>query len=221
MSPDNRAYLGRCWADAALGEHASVAAFAHLVLHMMNLGAPPPLLLSAIRAMKEEVQHAQLCFSIARKFLGHPVGPGPMNLPSFSAARDKPEVILASAITEGCIDETVSTYYARAARDTCVDHEISVVLSKIVAEEDRHAELSWNFVEWMVAKFPDLQEGADDCFARHLAKRAQARPAEAEFFVEGYGILSPQAREKAELLAIEQVILPRSRALLRLDLAVA
>jgi hypothetical protein len=219
MTPDHKAYLGRCWADAALGEHASVAAFAHLVLHMMNLGAPPSLLQAAIRAMKEEVQHAQLCFRIAKNYLGYPVGPGPLDLPSFSAGLDEPQLILAAAIAEGCIDESVSTYFAREACEACLDPEIRVVLNKIVVDEDRHSDLSWNFVRWMLDKFPKLQAEAEGCFVRHLANRSRSQPVEEQFFLEGHGILSRMGKTKAERRAVEESILPKTRALFGHDLA--
>ncbi len=218
MSPASMACLGQRWASAALGEHASVAAFAHVVLHMMNLGAPPPLLLAAIRAMKEEVQHAQLCFSVAKKFLGHPVGPGQLNVPSFSAALDQPERILDAAIAEGCIDETISTQYARQASASCVDHGIQVVLDKIVDDEDRHAELSWNFVAWMLAQDPALVPVAQASFRQHLAQRAVAGVPDDTDLVEGHGILGAAAQTRARAHAIEHVILPRARALLACDL---
>lgn len=222
MHPRSMAYLGRCWADAALGEHASVAAFAHLSLHMLNLGAPPQLLLGAIQAMKEEVQHAQLCFGVARKFLGHAIGPGPMDVPSFTTATGQSGAILAAAIAEGCIDETISTHYARAASARCIDHAIETTLSKIVADEDRHAALSWQFVAWMLDREPGLRPLARSCFQDHLARRSAARtapPGDERDFVDGHGILDAAARHAAEETAVSAVILPRAAQLLDCSLA--
>lgn len=226
MRAQNMAYMGRCWADAGLGEHASVAAFAHLSLHMLNLGAPPRLLLGAIQAMKEEVQHAQLCFGVARKFLGHAVGPGPLQVPDFAAALDDTSSILAAAIVEGCIEETISTQYAREASARCLDHAIETTLGKIIADEARHAELSWQFVAWMLEREPALRPLARSCFLEQLTLRRQAHasepvgPGNETAFVDGLGILDAASRDAARQTAIETVILPKARQLLDCDFAI-
>src|SRR4051812_25046287 len=98
-----------------LGEHASVAAFARFVLHLLSLGAPPELLLDAIQAMKDEVQHARLCFGIARQLTGRAASPGPMDLARVFDTRDEPGAIMRAAILEGCFGETVAARYAEAA----------------------------------------------------------------------------------------------------------
>jgi hypothetical protein len=60
VNSEDRSRLAHIWIETALGEHASVAAFARFVLHLLSLGTPPDLLLDAIQAMEDEVHHARL-----------------------------------------------------------------------------------------------------------------------------------------------------------------
>lgn len=166
MTPEDRVRLGRAWLEMGLGEHASVAAFARFVLHLLSLGAPPALLRDAIRAMDDEVQHARLCFGIAKRFTGESAGPGPIDISHVNDGRDEPRSIMEAAILEGCFAETISARYAQVAHERAEDQPIRAALGRIAEDEARHADLSWRFVIWMLDKFPELKPAATACFAQ-------------------------------------------------------
>src|SRR5690348_13153977 len=73
---DLRGPLAAWWRENARSEHASVAAFARLVLELIGLGAPARLIEAANRDAMDEIRHANLCFSIARAFDGRCEVPG-------------------------------------------------------------------------------------------------------------------------------------------------
>ena len=56
-----RAVLGQAWLVSARMEHASVAAFGQLSLHLAALGAPPELVARTHLAALDEVRHSQRC----------------------------------------------------------------------------------------------------------------------------------------------------------------
>ena len=211
LSPEERAGVGQAWLEAGLGEHASVAAFARFVLHLLSLGAPAHLVREAIRAMDDEVEHARFCFGIAKRFTGMSAGPGPLNLKAVYAEPDDPESILRAAILEGCIAETISARCAAEALTRLQDRSIQIPLSRIVEDESRHAELSWNFVRWMLEVHPDLASVAADCFDGALATppAAEGDPGDGQFAViEQFGHISHATRVQVVQRVVENEIKP-------------
>jgi hypothetical protein len=172
-----------------LGEHASVAAFARFVLHLMSLAAPPELIHAAIRAMDDEVEHARLCFGLARRFTGEAKGPGRMDLSRLLVHQDTPESILRAAIVEGCIEETISARCAAVALDRTVDDAIRTALTRIVDDERRHADLAWQFAAWMLETYPYLEPVARSCFVSALAEADETIEDEDDAVLETHGHL--------------------------------
>jgi hypothetical protein len=213
MTSEDRARVGRAWLEMGIGEHASVAAFARFILHLMSLGAPPDLLLDAIQAMKDEVQHARLCFGIAMRLTGDAAGPGRMDLSRIFEQGDDPASILEAAIIEGCINETISAICARAALDRAEDSTIRAVLTRIVEDESRHADLAWRFVGWMLETYPALTATAQACFAAALSAPAADSEEEENTLLERYGHLLPSSKRRVMEAALHDVIVPRVDAL--------
>src|SRR5205814_887725 len=79
LSVCDRAALGARYLEIALMEHASIAAFARFSLELLSLGAPSSLVERASTAMADEIRHARDAFALAGGYLGHPVGPGPLD----------------------------------------------------------------------------------------------------------------------------------------------
>lgn len=214
MTPEERERLGRAWIETGLAEHASVAAFARFVLHLMSLGAPPDLLLEAIRAMGDEVHHARLCFGIARQFTSQPAGPGRMDLAGTFEQRDDPISILRGAILEGCFGETVSAQSARVALERTEDTNIRAALTRIVDDESRHAALSWRFVGWMLQQYPELTPVAEKCFASALDDFTEHNKEENDCPIfEKYGHLQSNSRREVQQATIHNVIIPQAVSL--------
>ena len=217
MTPEQLRQLGRQWGEMALGEHASVAAFARFVLDLLSLGAPSSLVLDAIRAMEDEVHHTRLCFGVARKLSGVVAGPGALDLARMPNHLGDPATILTAAIVEGCVEETVAARCAQVARDRAEPDYMREVLAKISDDEARHSELSWQAVGWMLERFPDLLPLAEDRFATALAATsAVAEPENVNLeLYESYGCLSARTRREVRHATVQDTILPRMTALLR------
>lgn len=141
--------IAAAWARDALAEHASIASFARFTLELLAVGAPADLLLDAQYASRDEVEHARTCFTIASRLGGRSVAPGPLDISGADAARDLMAIVIAT-VKEGCIGETLSAVLADARSEVAADPEIKSALSKIAADEARHAELAWRFIGWAI-----------------------------------------------------------------------
>jgi hypothetical protein len=138
-------------------EHASVAAFARLTLHLLSAGAPPELVEMAHRASLDEIRHARTCFALARRYGGAPLGPGPLKLEGlFSGAHASLEATLpdiaALCAEEGCVGETLGVLLASDALARARDPFVREVLSRMLDEEAAHVELAWRVVSWCVTQ---------------------------------------------------------------------
>jgi len=138
------------WLEDALAEHASVAAFARATLELMAVGAPPSLLVQAQRAALDEIEHARLCFSLAARYGGAPVQPGP--LPAAAPRAADPAQLGADAFAEGCVGETIAALAAQRAARAVVDPAMKDALVRLADDEARHAALAWSTVAWALAQ---------------------------------------------------------------------
>ena len=144
-----RAQAADAWVDAALAEHASVASFARFVQELMYLAAPPELIVAALDAAREEVEHAQASFAIASALAGEPLGPGP--LPVVEPREVDFAELARTTFDEACLEETLGAMAAQEAAERCVDPEVRAVLERIAVEEARHADLAWKAIGWALA----------------------------------------------------------------------
>jgi hypothetical protein len=147
LEPAIRSVLAERWAESGLLEHASVAAFARFVLELLALGAKAELVEASQRALGDEIAHAELCFGLASAYAGREIGPSPLDVAGAVRAVDLADVAHV-AFVEACIGETIAAVEAAEAAEHAEDSVIRSVLSRIAADELRHAELGWRFVAW-------------------------------------------------------------------------
>ncbi len=218
MNEAERIYIGEAWIESGLGEHASVASFARFTLDLMSLGAPPELLYSSIQAMKEEVHHATLCFGVASKFLQRPVSPGPLNLDGIFSANTTASAMLESAISEGCVSETISLAYAAEGMELTADEGIKSVLKTIVVDESRHSKLAWDFVEWLIKRDESLLGEARNHFRDAVAVPYVFEEGDDDFMIaEQFGHIRGKSKKAVRDRVIGKKIVPRAARLLNVE----
>jgi hypothetical protein len=209
-----RRELGAHWAQAGAMEHASIAAFARFSLQLLSLGAPPDLLQATHAAMADETEHARLCYGLASAYLGSAVGPARLEVGDALQAMDAAS-ILADAIREGCIGETVASMEAAEAAACAEDPAVRAVLLRIADDEARHAELAWRFVRWAVSRDASLSATAARVFAEEAtAARGAARPEAEDLAWLACGRVTPAVHRRLHQQAMERVVAPCARALL-------
>ncbi len=213
LAPDTRSRLARAWARDAAFEHASIASFAHFMADLLSFGAPLELVREAERALADEVRHAELCYELASRYAGRPLGPGPLAVPAFRP-RTLREVALAT-LDEGCIAETQAAYAARQRLASASDPAVRSALQRIVADEERHAELAFRFVRWALDREPAILPEIVRAFDRACAFRAAAMVADLgdAAVLHAHGQLLPAERQHLAQAAIERIIEPCRQAL--------
>jgi hypothetical protein len=205
-------------------EHASVAAFARLTLHLLSAGAPPELVEMAHRASLDEIRHARTCFALARRYGGAPLGPGPLKLEGlFSGAHASLEATLpeiaALCAEEGCVGETLGVLLASDALARARDPFVRQVLTRMLDEETSHVELAWRVVSWCITQGGEpVRRAVSQAIRRGVAatRATEVRRydgVDREAWNAHGRVTCEQARAVAEQ-GIREVIEPCARALL-------
>ncbi len=149
LDPTTRALLAASWLKDALEEHASVAAFARLTMHLLSVGAPPELVVGSQRASLDEIRHARACFALASRYAGSNRGPSALSVHDAVQALSLVEIARLT-VEEGCVGETLGAALAREQLAVATDPAVAVALRRIVADEAKHAALAWRIVRWAV-----------------------------------------------------------------------
>ncbi len=175
LDPGTKAALAQAWGRDGCEEHASIAAFARLTLHLLAVGAPPELIERAHTASLDEIRHARGCFALARRYGGVAVGPGPLALTDlFASTASSPAIALADIAAlcaeEGCVGETLGVLLASDALSRTRDPFVRTMLSAVLAEEGEHVDLAWRVVSWCIAQGGDpVRAAVDQAFRRGIA----------------------------------------------------
>jgi len=169
LDPAERQALAESWAEIAALEHASVASFARFTLELMAHGAPPDLLRDAQRAAADEVEHARVAYALASHFGGRSIGPSKLDL---SGVRLETELsaMLGSLVFEACVGETLGAAEALSLADMVSDPALRAVYARIAEDEERHAELAWRTLRFLLeGEGAPLREACRDAFDRAIA----------------------------------------------------
>jgi hypothetical protein len=212
-----RARLAAAWAADGLLEHASIASFGRFAFELLAVGAPADLVADAHRAALDEIEHARLCLGLAGAYGAEPVAPAPFPFEGRVEIRADLASIAARAAREGCIGETLGAVQAAEQLARAEDPRVFEVLARIVEDEARHAELSWRFVSWALAKGgPEVREAVGRAFAEGVAQGV-ALPDEGEAHspeMTAHGRVDPAALRAALALALDDVVRPCADRLL-------
>lgn len=219
LAPDLRELLAAAWARDGQFEHASIASFAQVVIELMQLGAPPELILASRIAIADELEHARRCFALASRYAGNGVGPGPLPLPHTDARpRDVVEVAIA-VFEEGCINESVAAAEAAIAAAECRDPRAGAALERIAADEREHAALAWKTLRWLLDSYgdvvaPALRRQLVSCGAPLARRGVSGSPSTLELELREHGRLPADERAAIQRKVFAELILPLSRELL-------
>ncbi len=145
--------LAAAWAADGADEHASVAELARLSLVLLGLGAPAELLADVHRAALDEIAHAEACFSIASRFAGRALGPGPLDVARGGGGASV-AALVASTLRDGCLGEAAAALELAERAREARDERIARALATMAADEERHAELAWRILRFAHERAP-------------------------------------------------------------------
>ncbi|MDC0723409.1 ferritin-like domain-containing protein [Nannocystis bainbridge] len=215
-APALRARLRDHWTAIALAEHASIASFAAFVLQLLAVGAPPALVSDAQRALADEIEHARIAFALASLYEGTGIGPGPLAIGRPRLAGDV-DAVVAAVIAEACVAETLAGLELREAAAHAVDPALARTLARIAADEARHAELGWRFVQWALAEAGADRQRAEACFAAAVADAESVlqdmsqSPGSPE--LRGHGVVDPPLRAAVWRRGLADLVRPTAARL--------
>jgi hypothetical protein len=127
-------------------EAASVDAFHALHADLARLGAPKRLLAAVRAAARDEVRHARMVGSIAKRFGARRV---PVSVPA-AGARSVEDLAIENA-EEGCVREAFGAAIAALQAERADDPRVRRLMSIIARDELGHAALAWRVARWLDA----------------------------------------------------------------------
>jgi hypothetical protein len=97
-----------------------------------------------------------------------------------------------------------------------LDPDVRATLERIAADERSHAELSFRFVQWALARAPELRPHAEKTFAAALASFSATPPTWAPSAprLAAHGLLSNRDRIALRAAAVRDIVAPCAAALL-------
>jgi hypothetical protein len=136
-----------CLAQLAAEKRASIAAFARASLDLIALGAPADLLRDTHLAALDEAAHVRKCHDLASRLVGvtleaSSVSMLPIRSPSFA--------LVAVSMVRACIDTAVSAVAWRERVAMENNAEVATFLAAIASDEQRHVELAFRTLAWLV-----------------------------------------------------------------------
>ncbi len=173
---DGRRYVGLDDREAPLGdtaaaylarmaffEAASVDAFALLAANLRSLDAPRSLIRACNVARHDEVRHARMARTLARRHGAVVVAPRP---PVQSRTSDLEAIAIENAV-EGCVRETFGVVIGMWQAEAAPTAELRAFFSAITRDELRHAALSQRIDAWLCAQLSPA--------ARHRVEAARTK----------------------------------------------
>lgn len=215
LSAEARTRLAAVWLDAAREEHASVASFSALALHLLALGAPSELVEAAHVAAQDEVRHARDAFALASAYAGEPLGPGPLDVPPSALTPRSLAELAAESVRDGCVNETLASVLAATQRAHATDPAVQAVLDDVVRDEARHASLAWRIVRWAIGQGGDeVRRAVSDAFDTAEAQWADDGAVEGLDATAAHGGLPAGLLRSAAAGAFARVVRPAADGLL-------
>jgi hypothetical protein len=211
LAPDVRAQLAAAWARDGLFEHASVASFGRVALELMAAGAPAALVQATHAAALDEIRHARQCFALAEAYGGAPVGPDTFPFDGHVRVSADLVSIAVRAAAEGCVGETVAAVQADEQAARATDPVVRRVLTRIAADEAKHAELAWRTVLWAVYEGgPRVRVAVGRVFA---ALEIEPETAPRTGALDAHGRLEPEESARLAARTRAEIVMPAARAL--------
>lgn len=219
LSQSQREVLCALWSADALAEHASIASFARFTLQLLALGAPSDLLTRSQQAGKDEIEHAKLCFQLARRFGGHPAAPSSFPFPLSLQLEQSPSKLARAVVLEGCVCETASLFELVECLSGCTDHATTAALRVIIKDEIQHVVLAWKTVLWLLQH----KEGAVDAVRQEVAvtfdnaipAKPQDEISKCASWLRGYGRLPVEHATFVRDLAVWRYVRPLALHMLK------
>jgi hypothetical protein len=135
------------WQARLLDEYRSQVAFTDMLLQLTELGFSFDVLGTAVRVVRDEARHVELCRRMIHALGGDDLIPGD---PAYvNPEKSLPPMLRVLQTTVGflCIGETISLRLILGVRQMTIDPLAKRLISCLAADESLHSSFGWNLLE--------------------------------------------------------------------------
>jgi hypothetical protein len=157
------------WRARIAAEYGSAAITQHLVLWMIQLGAPPDLLEAGLAIVGDELAHAKLSADVYAAAGG--TQPPAIDRERLGLARAGTlELdVLRACVRVFCLGETVAVPLFSHLRAGCTEPVARTALDRILRDEVRHRDFGWDTLDWLTTLPIDAEAHASQWLPAMLA----------------------------------------------------
>jgi hypothetical protein len=145
------------WRARIAAEYTSAAVTQHLVLWLIQAGAPPDLIDAGLAIVADELVHSRLSHDVYVAAGG--TAPPALDRDALGLERSHPTLeldILRVAVRVFCLGETVAVPLFRHLREPCTEPVARDALDRILRDEVRHRDFGWDLLDWLLSVDPGL-----------------------------------------------------------------
>jgi len=211
------------WRARIAAEYTSAAIAQHLVLWLIQAGAPPDLIDAGLAIVADELAHSRMSHEVYAAAGG--AAPPALDREALGLARGEDALerdILRACVRVFCLGETVAVPLFRHLRGRCTEPVARAALDRILRDEVRHRDFGWDLLDWLITLADDVPARVTAALPAMLAE-LEASYGAANLAVatddgamtdeeRAWGLAPP--REYAEILAraVERDFVPRFAA---------
>jgi hypothetical protein len=140
------------WRARIAAEYTSAAITQHLVLWLIQAGAPPDLIEAGLVIVGDELAHSRLSHEVYVAAGGSE--PPALVREQLGLARTAAPLehdILRVAVRVFCLGETVAVPLFRHLRARCTHELARAALDRILRDEVRHRDFGWDLLDWLMS----------------------------------------------------------------------
>lgn len=134
------------WRHRALDEYRSLVGFSQYLDELGALGVAFDAVSTAVRVVRDEARHVELCRRMVRALGGDDRIPGTPTFVRSSPKAPLLERVLTTTLGSLCIGETLSVALIVATRDVTTEPLSHAVLTVLAADESVHSQLGWTLL---------------------------------------------------------------------------
>jgi hypothetical protein len=152
----------RAWQLRVLDEYRSQVAFSELLMELTELGASFDTLGAAIRVVRDEGRHVELCRRMVVALGGTDQMPGEPQWVRSDPSAALLTRILRTTVGFLCIGETLSAELIIAAQRAATDGLAKAVLGSMAADEALHGRFGWMLLDLLLPHLDEVQRNEID-----------------------------------------------------------
>ena len=211
------------WRARIAAEYTSAAIANHLVLWLIQAGAPPDLIDAGLAIVADELAHSRMSHEVYVAAGGS--APPALDRDRLGLERTHARLehdILRVAVRVFCLGETVAVPLFRHLREPCTHAIAKTALDRILRDEVRHRDFGWDVLDWLLTVDDDAAPRVTAALPAMLAELERSYGMHNETVAGDDGVMTDDdrawglapPRDYAEILArtIERDFIPRFAA---------